>query len=212
MPNKTSITAEKREGKGTRVSRRLRAEGRIPAILYGHGEEPLTISLDTVEFRTALRHGAHGLLNLALDGADESVVIKDLQYDHLGIEIFHVDFARVSADERVTTSVPIHIKGTAENLKGGVIEQPLHEIEVECAASNLVEHIVVNIKDLVLGDSITIGDLVLPEGARALADADTVVIHVVKAAGESDESAPLEGTASEPEVIRREKETEESDD
>jgi large subunit ribosomal protein L25 len=146
-----------------------------------------------------MRHGAHGLLSLAIDGSNESVVIKDLQYDHLGIEIFHIDFARVSADERVTTSVPIHVKGTPENLKGGVIEQPLHEIEVECAASNLVDHIVVNIKDLVLGDSITIGDLVLPEGAKAVADADTIVIHVVKAAGESEEETPLEGAAEESE-------------
>ena len=212
MSQQNPITAQKREGKGSRFSRRLRAEGRIPGILYGHGEDAVNISLDTTEFRSALRHGAHGLLSLALDGNNQSVVIKDLQYDHLGIEIFHVDFARVSADERVTTSVPIHVKGTPDNLKGGVLEQPLHEIDVECPASNLVEHIVVNIKELSLGDSITVGDLVLPEGAKALADADTIVIHVVKAAGESEETAATEGAAAEPEVIRREKEAEESED
>jgi large subunit ribosomal protein L25 len=153
------------------------------------------------------------LLELSVNGKSESVVIKDLQYDHLGIEMLHVDFARVSADERVTISVPIHLKGTAKGIKsGGVLEQPVHEIDIECAASKLVDHIVVNIADLDLNQSITVADLVLPEGAKAVADADTIVVHVIKP-GEQEEESPLaEASASEPEVIRREKEADEAEE
>lgn len=214
MVQDLSISASKREDRGSRSSRRLRAQGRIPGILYGHGEEPLQISVDTTELRTILRKGGHGLWSLSIDDRKESAVIKELQYDHLGIEIFHIDFARVSADERISTTVPIHLKGSAAGAKGGgVVDQPMHEIEIECLASNLIEHIVVNISDLDLGKEITVADLKLPEGAKALADPEQIVVHVIKPAAEPEEGSLLgEPSATEPEVIRREKEAEESEE
>ena len=133
--------------------------------------------------------------------------------DHLGLEVFHVDFARVSADERVTIAVPIHTKGTAVGTKsGGILEQPIHEIEIECMASNLVEHIVVNVNDLGLNQSVTIADLTLPEGAKALGDPEAIVLQVTKPDAMSEESELGEASATEPEVIRREKEAEDAEE
>jgi large subunit ribosomal protein L25 len=213
MVQTTAIAAATRTVKGSRASRKLRSAGKIPAILYGHKETPVNLVLDETELRTALRRGLHGMIQIAVDGASQSVVIKDLQYDHLGTEIFHVDFERVSADDRVTASVPIHLKGTPAGLKGGgVLDQPIHEIEIECAASKLVEHILLNITDLQLGQSITVADLPLPEGAKALSDAESIVVHVIKPAAASDEAGLLgEPTAAEPELIRREKPAEDAD-
>jgi large subunit ribosomal protein L25 len=214
MVQTTAIAASTRKTKGTRAARKLRSTGKIPAILYGHKETPVNLVLDEAEFRTALRHGLHGMIQVAVDGANQSVVIKDLQYDHLGIDIFHVDFERVSADEIVTASVPIHLKGTAAGLKGGgVLDQPIHEVEIECAASKLVEHILLNITDLQLGQAITIGDLPLPEGAKALGDLESIVVHVIKPGVQSEETGlPGEAAASEPELIRREKPAEDAEE
>ncbi|MBY0586935.1 50S ribosomal protein L25 [bacterium] len=214
MAQTTAIAAMTRTVQGSRASRKLRAAGKIPAILYGHKETPVNLVLDETELRTALRQGLHGMIQVAVDGKAESVVIKDLQYDHLGTEIFHVDFERVSADERVTARVPIHLKGTPVGLKGGgILDQPIHEIEIECAASKLVEHILVNITDLHLGQAITVADLPLPEGAKALGDVEGIVVHVIKPATASDEPAlPGEVSATEPELIRREKPAEDAEE
>jgi large subunit ribosomal protein L25 len=214
MVQTSAIATLTRTSKGTRAARKLRAEGKIPAILYGHQETPVSLELSEVDFRTALRKGLHGMIEITVDGKSQSVVIKDLQYDHLGIEIFHVDFERVSADDRVTASVPIHLKGTPAGLKGGgILDQPIHEVEIECAASKLVEHILLNITDLRMGQAITVADLPLPEGAKALGDLEAIVVHVIKPATMADEPGLLgEASATEPELIRREKPAEDSDE
>lgn len=208
MRQSSTIQAKRREGTGSRAARKLRAGGNVPGILYGHGEVPIPLSLGETELRSLLRHGAHALLDLAVDGKNETVVIKELQYDHLGSAILHVDFARVSADERVQIVVPIVLRGSAPGLAaGGILEHQMHEVEIECAASNLVEQIVVHVKDLQLDGEITVADLALPAGATALVDADRVVVKVSKKGDEKDE-ATAEGTGVEPELIRREKEEE----
>src|SRR5262245_51195554 len=121
MSKSLSIAAKPRTEVGSRAVRRLRAEGRIPAIMYGHGQDPAMLSIDLHEFDGLLRHGAHGLLDVQMDGATESAVIKDVQYDVYGREVLHVDFARISRDERVVVEVPIVLKGTAAGVaEGGV--------------------------------------------------------------------------------------------
>lgn len=214
MARTSTIQATKRQTKGTRAARKLRAAGQIPGILYGHGEEPLPLTLSEFELRSLLRHGAHALLEVSVEGKTETVVIKELQYDHLGSAIHHVDFARVSADERITTSVPIVLKGTAPGVKaGGVLEHPMHEIEIECAASNLVDQIVVNVNDLQLDGEITVANLTLPTGAKALADPDRTVVRVTKILlVEEAAAAAAEGSVAEPELIRPEKKVEEPEE
>ena len=213
MTRTAAIQATRRDVRGTRAARRLRAAGQVPAVLYGHGEPTVSLSLNETELRSLVRHGGHGLLEVAVDGAIETVVIKDLQYDHLGSAIYHVDFARVSADERVSISVPIVLKGTAPGVKaGGVLEHAMHEIEMECAASNLVEQIVVNVNDLQLDGEITVADLVLPPGAAALVDADRTVVRVVKVQIGEEETAETAGPAVEPELIRPEKKADEGEE
>src|SRR5947209_14570751 len=113
MSNTITIAALPRAETGSRAMRRLRAEGRIPAVIYGHGQDPGLLSVDRHEFDGLLRHGAHGLLDVQVDGAIESAIIKDVQFDAFGREILHVDFARVSRGERVVVEVQVVLKGTA---------------------------------------------------------------------------------------------------
>lgn len=210
MSESSTIQATRRDGTGTRAARKLRTAGRVPGILYGHGEVPIPLALNEPELRSLLRHGAHALIDLAVDGKNETVVIKELQYDHLGSAILHVDFARVSADERVQITVPIVLRGSAPGVAaGGILEHQMHDVEIECAASNLVEQIVVNVKDLQLEGEITVADLTLPPGATPLVATDRVVVRITKASDEKEEAATAEATGAEPELIRREKEDEE---
>ena len=173
----------------------------------------MILSVDVTELRMLLRRGAHGLLDLRVGEASESVVIKDLQYDALGTEIYHVDFARVSADERVTVTVPIVLKGDAPGVKnGGLLNHALREIEIECLASNLVQQIVVDVSEMQLDDALTVGDLPLPEGMKAISDPTAVVAQVALPRGEKEEE-PAEGAGgAEPEVIKREAKPEDDEE
>lgn len=207
MSESAVLEAVRRAETGTRAVRKLREQGRVPGVLYGHKEEVVPISLDTAVLEAALRRGAHGLLELSLDGKTESTVIKDLQWDVFGREILHVDFARVSRDEKIEVEIPIVVKGIAPGVaEGGVLDQPLHSIEIRCSAGNVKENVVVNISQLHLGQAILVKDLTLGEGAEALADPEQIVLQVIQ---QSTEEEAVGGEApAEPELIRREKEEE----
>ncbi|MFO0945897.1 MAG: 50S ribosomal protein L25 [Planctomycetota bacterium] len=212
MAQSVVIPVTVRKEKGTRAAKRLRAEGRVPAVIYGHKEEVVQLAVPELDLRNLLRHGAHGLLELNFDGKVESAVIKELQWDVLGLEILHVDFARVSKDERVTIEIPIVLKGSAPGVaEGGVLDQPLHSIEIECPANNIQENVVVSINHLHLGESVFVKDLKFLEGVTTSVDPDQIVIHVVKAAAE-EEAEEEAGEQAEPELIRREKSEEESEE
>lgn len=204
MAETSAITAEKRSDFGSRAAKRLRAQGRIPAVMYGHKEETVALSLDAEQIGNLVRHGAHGLLDVEVEGKKESAVIKDMQWDVFGREILHVDFNRVSRDEKVTLEVPIVTRGTAPGVaEGGVVEHLLHTIEIECPASDIQQSVVVNINHLHLNETVLVKDLVLNPGTRALSDAEQIVVQVVIPTVVEE---PEEGlaSASEPEVIRRE--------
>lgn len=192
----------KNKGTGSRVSRKLRASGRIPAIVYGHKQapQPITITRDAVW--EMIKKRTH-LAQLQIDGASETVLVRDIQWDHLGKEILHLDFARVSADESIETEVRLVLHGTAPGVsEGGVLEQPIHSIEVTCRANAIPDSIRVEIGDLHLGKAIHVRELKLPEGVSANADGDLVVVHVVnRTAVEEPETA--EPGSNEPELIGR---------
>jgi large subunit ribosomal protein L25 len=192
----------KNKGTGSRASRKLRASGRIPAIVYGHKQapQPITITRDAVW--EMIKKRTH-LAQLQIDGASEIVLVRDIQWDHLGKEILHLDFARVSADESIETEVRLALHGTAPGVaEGGILEQPIHSIEVTCRANAIPDSIRVEIGDLHLGKAIHVRELALPEGVTANADGDLVVVHVVNRAA-AEEAEPAEGGSAEPELIGR---------
>ncbi len=205
MADSVTLEALKREGSGTRAAERLRKQGRIPAVVYGHKEATVSLSVGRDDLLSALRHGAR-VVDLKTDGNAETALIREVQWDHLGKEVLHVDFARVSKDERIHVEVRIELRGTAPGVTaGGVLDQPLHAVEVECLAVSIPESIRVNVGELQMDGSIHVRELHLPEGVVALTDPDAVVVHVTAKQVEPEAAAaaaPAAGTA-EPEVIGR---------
>lgn len=197
-----------RNTRGSSEARRMRKRGEIPAILYGHGEESVSLSLVADQVHSLLRHGGK-VIDLTGD-LKESALVIDVQWDGLGTEILHLDLARVSKTEMVETTVPIELRGEAPGTReGGVVEHLLHEIEIQCRVSAIPEKIQVSINDLGLNGEIAVADLELPDGAKALLDPASVVVHCVEAV-EAPEEEAVTG-AVEPELIRREGAEEEGD-
>src|SRR4051794_29961749 len=138
----------KNKGTGTRVARRLRAQGRIPAIIYGHKQTPVPISLSRDSVWEMIKKSTH-LAELNLGGTTEIALVRDVQWDYLGKEIIHLDFARVSADESIETEVRIDIRGTAPGIaEGGVLEQLVHNLGVTCRANAIPDSIRIDVSNL----------------------------------------------------------------
>ena len=196
------LSAKPRNELGSRANKRIRDKGFIPGVLYGHKEAVVPVTLPKKELTTHLSKGAH-LFDLALDGKTEKVLVKEVQYDHLGLELIHVDFARVSLDEKVEVTVPITLKGTPTGEEeGGVLQQMLNELEVECLVTDIPDAITVNVSEMKVDDSLHISDLKLPPGVRALQDPEVIVAAVKVIEEEAAEPTP-EAESAEPEVIGR---------
>jgi large subunit ribosomal protein L25 len=144
-------------------------------------------------------------------GVSETALIRDVQWDALGVDILHVDLTRVRASEAVQVTVTLELRGEAPGTKsGGVIEHPTHEIELECPAGSIPEHIEVNINSLELGQALKVSDLSLPEGAKLLSEGEQVVVQCVEPVEVSEEVEAAE--AGEPEIIGRKPEDDEQGD
>ncbi|OHB54898.1 MAG: hypothetical protein A2Y07_05605 [Planctomycetes bacterium GWF2_50_10] len=203
-----SVKAEIREKAGSKQSARYRKKGLIPAVVYGHKQDALSIAVSSREFMAGLNHGSR-LYGMELNGKGETLLLKDVQYDHLGLEVLHLDFMRVDLSERVTVEVSLEVKGTAKGqAEGGIVDQHMSSLEVECLVTAIPDAIVMNIKDLGVGDSIHAKDVKLPAGVTLVTDGEALVLscHVlVEKAEEAGEEVPAT-----PEVIgRKEKEGEE---
>jgi len=202
------LQVSKRETHGTRSMRRLRNSGVIPAILYGHGEANVSLSVARVQIMSSIRHG-HKLVELQ-GAVTERALIRSIQWDTYGADVLHVDFARVSAGEKVRVKVAIELRGEAAGAKdGGIVEHFVHETEIECPVDSIPDRFDLRLNNLQLNRQLTLADLPLPQGARLLSSPDIIVVHCVTPKEQSEEVAlPLEG--AEPELIRKEKaETEE---
>jgi large subunit ribosomal protein L25 len=204
MAETVELKGEKREGHGTRLARKLRADGRVPAVLYGHKEATVPLTLPGEELAAAIRHGSR-VVELKLDGAAQQALIREVQWDHLGKELLHVDFIRVSRDERIQVNVPVEIRGVAPGVTaGGVLDQPLHTLRVECLAIAVPDSIRVNVSELQIGSAIHVRDLHLPEGVTGLDDPESVVLIIKTPQAEPEPGAAApEAGAAEPEVIGR---------
>ena len=164
------LKAETRKELGSKHAAKLRLAGRIPAIIYGHKQKPEAIVFDEHDFTEGLHHG-HRLFDVEFGGKTEKLLVKDVQYDYLGKKIIHADLIRVDLSEKVKVEVPLVFKGTAAGVsEGGVLEEHLDHIEVECAVTDIPESIDVSVKNLKIGDSLHVRDIVLPAGVKLVTD------------------------------------------
>lgn len=201
------LKVEARSLRGKRNARRLRQAGSIPAVLYGHGQESVALSVPAEALDAAVRHG-HRLISLS-GAVNEQAFVRDLQWDVWGKEILHADFTRVSAHERVRVQVPVELRGEAPGLRqGGVLKHSIHEVPIECEVTALPEKLLVNINQLNLGDSITIGKLELPPTVTVLVDPEEVVVECHEPVELEEAAASAADMSAEPEVIGRKKEEE----
>ncbi|HNY77544.1 MAG: 50S ribosomal protein L25 [Sedimentisphaerales bacterium] len=200
------LEAQIREHTGSKAAARVRKQGQIPGIVYGHKQDPVAILLNAHDFSEGLHHG-HRLMDITVGGKTEKMIVKELQYDHLGRNIVHVDLMRVDVTEAVRVSVPIELKGTAKGThEGGIVEQHASQLEIECLVTNMPESIVVSVKELGVGQAIHAGEVALPEGVTLVSPPEMLLAacHVVAAAKTTEE---LEAeTPVAPEVIGEKKE------
>jgi large subunit ribosomal protein L25 len=196
-----TLQVEKRDFKGKRRNHRLRLEGRLPGIIYGHGEEPLSVIVPADQLRATLRHG-HKVVDLA-GAATGQALLQHVEWDVFQQHLIHVDLLRVDASERVTVEVPLILRGEAPGEKeGGVVAHLVHHVEIETSPIAIPEALHININHLGLHQELTLADITdLPEGATLVTDADTVAVTCEEPAPEVEEEAGAAG--AEPEVIGR---------
>jgi large subunit ribosomal protein L25 len=168
-------------------------------VIYGHGADPVSVSIEEKATLAHLHHGQH-VFNVSIEGgATETCLVKDLQFGYLGDNVIHVDLARVDLDEKVKVRVHLDLVGELQNatLAGAIVVHDHSEIEVECAVRDIPESIRVELDTY--KQSVTVGELAMPEGVVAITPDGTMIIHVQIAAeeDEGDEAAPAEAAAAE---------------
>lgn len=176
------LTIERRDRLGTTGSQHLRAEGKVPAVLYGHGSQPEHVAFDARTFDELLHHGGRtGIITLMMDGKkNDTALVRDVTRHEVTRKLLHVDLQRVSANEAVHAKVPVVTVGVAQGVKdfGGVMDVVVHELEVEGPANQLPDHLDVDVESLGLHDHATAGDIKLPKNIKMLTPADTIVVSI----------------------------------
>jgi large subunit ribosomal protein L25 len=209
-----ALSATSRTGTGKGVARKLRAQGKVPGIVYGHARQPQPLALDTRELERLLDRiaAASTVIDLAIDGDARRTLIREIQRDPVRRVILHVDFLELVAGETVTVEVRIAYEGTPAGVRagGGIFEEILHELELEVDPANIPERIVVDVSELQIGHSLHVSDIALPEGVQLVTDAE-VTICLCSAPREEAEPTPeaVVEAPTEPELIRKPKEGEE---
>jgi len=203
-----TLNVELRKALGKRNNRRLRAAGKIPAVLYGHQQENLCLAVPEENVAVAIRRGSRFV---QLSGAvREKALIKECQWDTWGSSVLHVDLARVGEHEKIKVEVALELRGEAPGTReGGVVKQLLHVVELECEAASVPEKIDININQLELNQTIHVSNLPLPPGAVVLEDQTAVVVTCEPAVEISDEELEAKVEDEQPEVIGRKKAEEE---
>jgi large subunit ribosomal protein L25 len=194
------FTAKSRTAAGSRKARQLRRQGRIPAVIYGRAGGSASVDLDAVEFSNKVKGISEStIVTLDIDGETRQAFVKDTQRNIRDGAILHVDFYEVESGVALRARVSIHIHGTPIGVReGGVLEFPLHEVEVECLPKDLPERLDVDISGLKVNQSIHVRDLVLGEGVRLISGGDQVVALVKFAKAESAAADTEEAAAAGP--------------
>ncbi|WEK60341.1 MAG: 50S ribosomal protein L25/general stress protein Ctc [Candidatus Microbacterium colombiense] len=175
MSEDTKVHAELRESFGKGFARRLRAAGKIPAVIYGHGTEPVHVALPGHQVSLLLRR-ANALLELDIEGTPQLALVKDVQKDPVHQIIEHIDLLVVKKGEKVTIDVPLIVTG--ESAAGTIVNQDANTLSIEAEATHIPQNIEVSVEGLEEGAHITAGDVVLPKGASLLTEADVLVVAI----------------------------------
>lgn len=195
---KIKLLAEVRESRGSSYSRNLRAKGQIPGVIYGKGREPLALSIDEKEIKKVI--GKNSLIDLGFGEETASVVLKDIQRDPLRGNPIHFDFQEVDLKQRITITVSIHLEGTPAGIKeGGILQQTLREVDLECLPTEMPNYLKVDISHLNVGESLHVNELVVPENLTILTSPEEVVVTIV---------TPTLNVIEEEEDVAEEEETE----
>jgi large subunit ribosomal protein L25 len=201
--SETVLTAELGRTSGSADSRRLRAEGKVPAVVYGHGMDPLTVSVDRRELRQALSGaaGMNTILDLTIDGTVYPTLIKDIQRHPVKRNVQHIDFIQVNLNEEIVVSVPIHLEGEAKAVASGngLVDLAMQDLEVRTTPRNIPDSIVIDVTDMTMESVIRVEDIALPSGVAAEAEPDAVVVTVLvtrTAASDAQEAADEAAAAS----------------
>lgn len=191
MPDQSTLTAEIRTEFGKGPARRTRRAGKIPAVLYGHGETPRHLSLPALDFATAIRYGGmtHVLTIKMPDGSKETVLPKAIQRDPIKNTFEHADLLLVRRGEKITVDIPVHLTGEAA--RGTLVMLEHDRIAINADATMLPDHLEASVEGLDVGGRVTAADLVLPPGAELAADPETV-IAMVSVAPTAEEMEPTE--------------------
>jgi large subunit ribosomal protein L25 len=208
----TNLSAVKRDSRGKNEARRLRVAGRIPAVVYGGGEnsDPLPIAVDPKMLLRILHSdsGVNTLIGLNVETVgDARVLVKEYQLDPITGQLLHADFYRVAMDKMLTVTVPVLIRGEARGVKqqGGILDFVHREVQVECLPSDIPEHIEVDVSELMLGQEVRLRDVAEGVKWKALSDPDMMLVHVVaprvEEAPAAADAAPT--ATAEPEVIKK---------
>jgi large subunit ribosomal protein L25 len=196
---------------GSRPAGRLRASGKIPAIVYGHGLSPVAVAVEGRALRSALmtEAGLNALMTVQLEGTDHLVMARDIQRDPVKHRVIHVDFQIVRRDEVMSVEVPITLVGEAEAVhrEDGIVAQELFSLTVQATPGNIPNSIEVDISALAVGDSIRVSDVTLPAGASTEVDPETTIVsgqppqvEIVEEPVEGEEGEAIEGEAAEGEA------------
>jgi large subunit ribosomal protein L25 len=218
-----SFNATARDTVGKGAARTLRSKGQVPAVIYGHGRDPQPLSLNARDLDKMLGHiqAESTVIEVSVGGQTAKTLIREIQRHPIKRQILHVDFQALVAGEKVTVSIPIVLIGVPEGvrLEGGVLDQTLREIEIEVDPANIPDRVEYDVTNMVIGDSVHISDLKVPEGVEVINGPETSVAVVAAPRAVIEETAavaePVEGEAgavAEPEVIGRGKEDEEGED
>jgi large subunit ribosomal protein L25 len=196
MSDDNKLKAEPRTSFGKGAARKIRATGKIPAVLYGHGTDPQHVTLPGHEVGLLLRK-ANAIIDLDIDGKSQLALVKDVQKDPVRQIIEHLDLIVIRKGEKVTVDVPVHLEGEAA--PGTSVNLDANTLSIEALATNIPERIIINIEGLEEGTHITAGHVELPEGSVLVSDADLLVVGIASATvadlGESEETAASEAEA-----------------
>jgi len=202
-----TLEATTRESRGKNEARRLRAAGRIPAVLYGGADGALAISVDPKVLSRILHSGSGVNSIIGLDVAGKGVtqvLVKEFLLDPIKHSMLHADFYRLQMDKAITVTVVISLKGEATGVKlqGGMVDFPNREVEVECLPGDIPEGLTVDVSDLMIGQGVRLKDLATGAKWTPVSDPDTLIVHVI--AAKVEEAAPEAAVAAaEPEVAKK---------
>ncbi len=202
MSDQLLLNATRGRTEGTRASRRLRLEGRIPAVVYGLDNEPVSVSIAWPELRLALSTdaGLNALITLDIEGEKQLSIVKDLQRHPVRRDVIHVDFLRVTTDQEIEVNVPLVLVGEALEVTraNGMVDQTLYTLTVSARPADVPDEIEVDISGLTLGDSIRVGELTLPDGVVASTDPDDAVATSLVTRSTREAMAAADAAGAEP--------------